>query len=49
MAALDVGSVAPDFTVPSYQQGEVKPFHLADYRDKRNVVLAFHPANWTPV
>ncbi len=36
---LKVGDPAPDFTLPG-TQGQ-QPFHLADYRGKKNVVLAF--------
>jgi peroxiredoxin len=42
---LKVGDVAPDFTLPSTMDG--KPFKLADYRGKKNVVLAFFPAAFT--
>jgi peroxiredoxin len=36
---------APDFTLPS---GAESAFHLADLRG-RPVVLAFYPADWSPV
>jgi peroxiredoxin len=39
------GEEAPDFTLPS---GPDSTFHLADHRD-RPVVLAFYPADWSPV
>ncbi len=41
-----VGDPAPDFTLPSVS-GE--PVRLSDYRGKKNVVLSFIPAAWTPV
>ncbi len=39
------GAEAPDFTLPS---GPDRVFHLADLRG-RPVVLAFYPADWSPV
>jgi peroxiredoxin (alkyl hydroperoxide reductase subunit C) len=41
-----VGDPAPDFTLPSLQGSKVT---LSQYRDKKNVVLSFVPAAWTPV
>ena len=40
------GDPAPDFTLPSIS-GE--PVTLSQYRGKKNVVLSFVPAAWTPV
>jgi peroxiredoxin (alkyl hydroperoxide reductase subunit C) len=40
------GDTAPDFTLPSTRRGEVT---LSDYRGKKNVVLSFVPAAFTPV
>jgi peroxiredoxin len=49
MAALNVGETAPDFEL-SACTGELKhKFRLSEHRGKKNVVLAFHPLNWTPV
>ena len=42
---LAVGSVAPDFSAPL---DDGSTFHLADYRDKKNVVLYFYPQDFTP-
>lgn len=42
---LRVGDEAPDFTLPS-TQGAIT---LSGYRGKKNVVLAFYPAAFTPV
>jgi peroxiredoxin len=39
------GARARDFTLPD---GDGKPVELRDYRGK-NVVLAFYPADWSPV
>ena len=41
-----VGQKSPDFTLPAVAGGQVT---LAQYRGKKNVVLSFVPAAWTPV
>jgi peroxiredoxin (alkyl hydroperoxide reductase subunit C) len=41
-----VGQLAPDFTLPAVGGGKVT---LSQYRGKKNVVLSFVPAAWTPV
>jgi peroxiredoxin len=43
---LEVGDRAPDFSLPTHNEGEL---NLGWYRSRRNVVLAFYPADWTPV
>jgi len=43
---LRVGDQAPDFTLPAISGGTVS---LSRYRGKKNVVLSFIPAAWTPV
>ena len=43
---LKVGDTATDFELPAVAGGTVK---LSDYRDKKNVVISFVPAAWTPV
>jgi len=43
---LKVGDVAPDFRLPSVTGEKVS---LSQFRDKKNVVLSFVPAAWTPV
>jgi len=40
------GDMAPDFELPSIADTKVR---LSDYRGKKNVVLTFVPAAWTPV
>ena len=42
---LKVGDMAPDFELPSTQQG--KKFKLSDFRGQKNVVVAFFPAAFT--
>ncbi len=43
---VKVGQKAPDFTLPAVAGGKVT---LSQYRGKKNVVLSFVPAAWTPV
>lgn len=43
---LKVGNRAPDFALPSHLGQEVT---LSQFQGKRNVVLAFYPAAFTPV
>ena len=43
---LKVGNRAPDFTLPAVSGESVS---LGQYRGKKNVVLSFVPAAWTPV
>jgi len=43
---VKVGDLAPDFELPSLTGGKVR---LSDFRGKKNVVLTFVPAAWTPV
>ena len=42
---LQVGDEAPDFTLPTHNEGEL---NLVWYRGRHNVVLAFYPGDWTP-
>jgi len=44
--AVKVGDTAPDFTLLSVDGKQVS---LSDYRGKKNVVISFVPAAWTPV
>jgi peroxiredoxin len=41
-----VGEKAPDFTLPSVHHGKIS---LSQYFGKKNVVISFVPAAWTPV
>jgi peroxiredoxin len=45
-AGLKVGDPAPDFTLPSIQGEKIG---LSQYKGKKNVVISFVPAAWTPV
>ena len=43
---VKIGDSAPDFTLPSVSDEKVT---LSRYRGKKNVVISFVPAAWTPV
>ncbi len=43
---VKVGQKAPDFTIPSISGKSIK---LSEYLGKKNVMLSFIPAAWTPV
>ncbi len=43
---VKVGDPAPEFSLPTIDGGRVA---LSDFRGKKNVVLSFVPAAWTPV
>ena len=47
--ALNIGDEVPDFELPAVVGNIKSQFRLSDYRGKKNVVLAFYPADWTPV
>lgn len=40
---IQVGDVAPDFTLESYDDGLVT---LSDYRGRKNVILVFYRGHW---
>jgi peroxiredoxin len=51
---VEVGDEAPDFELPATgdtagKGGPRKKLRLSDWRGKKNVVLAFYPAAFTPV
>jgi peroxiredoxin len=51
---LQVGEEAPDFELPATgdgagKGGPKKKVKLSDYRGKKNVMIAFFPAAFTPV
>ncbi len=43
---LKVGDAAPNFSLPAVEGGKIS---LSQYRGKKNVVISFVPAAWTPV
>lgn len=43
---IRVGDEAPDFTLPGTHG---RPVTLSAFREKKNIVIAFFPAAWTPV
>lgn len=43
---VKVGDPAPDFTLPAISGEKIS---LGQYRGKKNVILSFVPASWTPV
>jgi peroxiredoxin len=49
MPPLNVGDAAPDFDLPAVVGNIKQRVKLSDYRGKKNVVLVFYPADWTPV
>jgi peroxiredoxin len=51
---VEVGDDAPDFELPATgdtagKGGPARRVRLSSYRGKKNVVLAFYPAAFTPV
>jgi peroxiredoxin (alkyl hydroperoxide reductase subunit C) len=46
--ALKAGDTAPDFDLPAVTGERVHRVRLSDFRGKQNVVVTFHPLDWTP-
>ena len=46
--ALKVGDTAPDFELPAVQGDQHVTVKLSEYLGKQNVVVTFHPLDWTP-
>ena len=46
--ALKVGDTAPDFELPGVQGEQHVKVRLSDSLGKSNVVVSFHPLDWTP-
>jgi peroxiredoxin len=44
---LSIGTTAPDFELPNQHWGQT--VRLSSFRGQKNVVVAFHPLNFTPV
>ena len=40
----EIGDIAPDFTLPSVNEGDIS---LSQYRGEKNVVLSFHVFDFT--
>ncbi len=46
--SLKVGDRAPDFELPAVIGAQTHTVRLRDYLGKHNVVITFHPLDWTP-
>ena len=46
--ALKVGDVAPDFELPATAGERQITMRSRDYLGRQNLVVAFHPLDWTP-
>jgi len=45
---LKLGDEAPDFDLEAVTSGRIHRVRLSGYRGRQNVVIAFHPLDWTP-
>ena len=45
---MKVGDRVPEFTLPAVEGEERSEFRIRDYLGKQNVVVTFHPLDWTP-
>jgi len=45
---LQVGDTAPDFELPAVEGESHLSVKLSDFRGRKNVVVSFHPLDWTP-
>ena len=45
---LKVGDVAPDFELPAVTGEQHLMVKLSNFRGKKNLVVSFHPLDWTP-
>lgn len=46
--ALQIGDEAPDFDLPACTGEREHRVKLSDFRGQKNVVIVFHPLDWTP-
>jgi len=46
--ALKVGDPAPDFELPAIVGDRQITMRSRDYLGRQNLVVAFHPLDWTP-
>ena len=46
--ALKVGDRSPDFELPAIAGDRRIMMRSRDYRGRQNLVVAFHPLDWTP-
>ncbi|MBV8476050.1 MAG: redoxin domain-containing protein [Acidobacteria bacterium] len=46
--SLKVGDPAPDFDLPAVVSSETHRLRLGDYLGNQNIVITFHPLDWTP-
>jgi peroxiredoxin len=45
---LNVGDLAPDFALPAVAGERQIMVRSGDYLGRKNLVVAFHPLDWTP-
>ena len=45
---LKVGDTAPDFELPAVEGERHLKIKLSDFHGKKNLVVSFHPLDWTP-
>jgi len=46
--ALKIGDPAPEFELPAVAGGDRITMRSRDYLGRQNLVVAFHPLDWTP-
>lgn len=46
--ALKIGDLAPDFEIPAIAGERSMTIRSRDYLGRHNLVVAFHPLDWTP-